>query len=175
LQKTYGISSKASGAEITLIQYVLSMVKITKAEASLFLLFLSANFDWDEATNSIQGELPENAEQFILNCISRLSLLTDFYLQEQLEEGILKYKEVQDYSTSIADIIQYCAPALLQSPEDRDAVYYLCSEIIYLNGQIKEDSKEDKYLNKLCYYLKVDSSFSNAVFFIEIVNSALKS
>lgn len=149
------------------------MDELTTCEGGLFLMFLSANFEWDPITDSINGELPEDAVQYILKCIRKLALFQDVTMQDQLEEAIQKYNDLKEFSTTTAEIIQHCAKPLLESPMDRDMVYYLCSEILALNGRVMPDSKEEKFLDKLAYYTKVDSTFSSAVFFIEIINSSL--
>lgn len=142
-------------------------------EAGLFLLLLSGNFEWDPITNSIHGELPSNAEKFILKCLG-FPLFRPFSTQKQLEEAILKYNDLKEFSTTTAEIMQHCAKPLLQDTDARDMTYYLCSRIVNLNGLIQQDSKDDKYLSKLSYYLKVDPVFSGAVFFIGLLDNALK-
>jgi len=151
------------------------MNDITIDEAALFLMLLSANFERDPIKDSIQGELSDDSEQFILKCINRLAFFEDLHSQKQLETAIHKFDELKDISSSTAEIIQHCAKPLLISPEDRDMVYYLCNEIIYLKGRIEEDSKEEKYLSKLDYYLKVDSTFASTIYFIAIINNILRS
>lgn len=143
-------------------------------EAALFLLLLSANFEWDPITNSIQDELPPEAEQFIFKCFG-FPLFRQFNEQKKLEEAIGIYNDLKDFSSTTAEIIQHCAKPLIPDTDARDMTYYLCSRIVNLNGLVQQDSKGDKYLSKLSYYLKVDPVYTGAVFFIGLLDNALKS
>lgn len=148
------------------------MEELTITESALFLLFLSANFEWDTATNSIHGELPVDAEQLILKCITRLDFFEEVGYQDQLEEAIRKWNEFKSRSISTEDVIEQCAEILKKAPI-KEKVYYLCNKIVFLKGEFPEDSKEENYMRMLEHHLNINPSVADIIFAIGDIESIL--
>lgn len=150
------------------------MEKITLPESSLFLLLLSANVDADLTA----GELTEDEEKYILKCTTKWGFYDDFYSQQQIEVAIKKYHDVLNgsiRSENEEDFIEQCAEILLTSPPHRDMTFYLCLEILFLKGKVKEGSKEDILLGELQYQLKLNPDVADFIYGLEIFKTILNS
>jgi hypothetical protein len=150
------------------------MALITLPESSLFLLLFSANIDTMDSQLRA-GELSEKEEQFILKCVNKWEFYDDFYSQTQLESAIEKYQVVKLSSTDEEDFIEQCAEILIKEPPLRDITYYLCLEIIFLNGGIENESREEIYISNLEHLLGLNPDVANFIFGMEIFKTILDS
>ncbi len=150
------------------------MALITLPESSLFLLLFSANIDTMDSQLKA-GELSEKEQELILKCVSKWGFYDDFYTQSQLESAIEKYQLVKRSSTDEDDFIEQCAEILIKEPPLRDITYYLCLEIIFLNGGIENESREAIYISNLEYILGVNPAVADFIFGLEIFKIILDS
>ncbi len=146
------------------------MEKLTLPEASLFLLFFTSNIDTMDS-DLRTGELSEKEETFILNCVNKWEFYNDFYSQTQLVSAIAKYQDVKNGSVDEDDFIEQCAELLLTSPPHRDMTYYLCTKILFLEGNPNEN--EGLYLGNLERILEVNPAVADVTYGIEILNKIL--
>ena len=119
---------------------------ITLPESSLFLLLLSSDIDTMNSELIGGGELSEKEEEFILKCVTKWGFYDDFYSQTQLQSAIDKYQHMKGRSISVEDFIEQCAEVLTKEPPFRDITFYLCLEILFLDGKVEYDSKEEIYI-----------------------------
>lgn len=146
----------------------------TVPEASLFLLLLSANVDTTSDKFGLKGgELTGQEEAFILDLCNRWSFYADVSSQSQIESAIAKYQHVKSLSLNREDFIEQCAELLTPEPVLRDITYYLCLEILFMNGRLIEDSVEEDLMLKLERIMKINPSVADFVFGLELFKTAV--
>lgn len=145
------------------------MASITLPESSLFLLLRSANID----AELTEGELTEDEETLILQCVNKWGFYDDFYTQDQLVAAIGKYQSVYSEAYNDEDFITQCAELLINEPPIRDITYYLCNKIIFFTGRPQRDSKEEFFMNQLERILDVNTEVSIFLFGLEVFNKIL--
>ena len=148
----------------------------TLSESSLFLLLFSANVDTMDNESSLEsGELTEPEEALILNVCNKWGFYECFSSQDQLEAAIGKYQRFKGGSLNREDFIEQCAELLKNEPPLRDMTFYLCLEIIFLNGRPGKDSKEDLLIGELERILDVNPVVADFVFGLDVFKIILES
>lgn len=146
----------------------------TPPEATLFLLFLAANVDTTTDRFRLEaGELSEQEEAFILGLCNSWGFFESVSTQSDLEAAIAKYQWVKSLSLNQNDFIEQCAASLPPEPALRDLTYYLCLEILFLNGRIERGSVEEDLMAKLERILKINPAVADFVFGLELFKTAV--
>jgi len=150
------------------------LVAPTFPEATLFLLLFAANVD--TATDRFRlegGELSQQEEAFILGLCNAWGFFESVSSQSDLEAAIAKYHWVKGLSLNQDDFIEQCAASFPPEPAMRDLTYYLCLEILFLNGRIERDSVEEDLMAKLERILKISPAVADFVFGLELFKTAV--
>jgi hypothetical protein len=147
---------------------------LTVPEASLFLLLLAANVDTSTDKFGLNGgELTEQEEAFILGLCNKWGLYGGFSSQSGIEAAITKYQFLKSSSLNREDFIVQCAELLIPMPALRDITYYLCLDILFLNGKIVEDSVEEDLISNLERILKMNPAVADFVYGLEIFKTVI--
>lgn len=147
---------------------------LTVPEASFFLLLLAANVDTSTDKFGLKGgELTEQEQAFILGLCNKWGLYEGFSSQIGIEATIAKYQLVKSSSLNREDFIEQCAELLRPEPALRDLTYYLCLDILFLNGRIVEESVEEDLMVVLERILKMNPAVADFVFGLEIFKAAV--